>query len=408
MARRLALWALLLTTWIGVLGAEDWRVAIVSLTPKADLLLPIASESAGRFAPRLTATDERQAHYRERLGREADAAYDKARARLYAGGETDALRQLKREEMEGGQLPTLITYTPIPYEEALSTLLSSGGEVVEWYLRHEGLDGLITLSVEEVDVFDRVVCTVFEEEEMRMFDRLVERGSYHLLTDAFNEAMLSYGSAGRAAALLVEGGPPSLRILLDGEEQAMGERLFFTEGTEILLSLSAPYHHSLTTTVSLEAGRIVTVDGTLESEEGGPVTLTSRSGAVNWFVDGVFHGNAISLGLDHVRYPLSILVTKEGFAAQQIALSAGAGSEVMITMEGELTRSSPLLEREQEDFYKALRSTILLFGAYVATHAIGNTVGFESEFWPVAQMASGAVAMVNLVAFAAQLAAYGR
>ncbi|MDY0304669.1 MAG: hypothetical protein RBQ65_08550, partial [Sphaerochaeta sp.] len=123
---------------------------------------------------------------------------------------------------------------------------------------------------------------------------------------------------------------------------------------------------------------------------------------------GVFHGNTISLGLDHVRYPLSILVTKEGFAAQQIALSAGAGSEVMITMEGELTRSGPLLEREQEDFYKALRSTILLFGAFVATRAIGNTVGFESEFWPVAQMASGAVAMVNLVAFAAQLAAYGR
>ena len=45
MARRLALWALLLTTWIGVLGAEDWRVAIVSLTPKADLLLPITSET---------------------------------------------------------------------------------------------------------------------------------------------------------------------------------------------------------------------------------------------------------------------------------------------------------------------------------------------------------------------------
>ena len=85
-----------------------------------------------------------------------------------------------------------------------------------------------------------------------------------------------------------------------------------------------------------------------------------------------------------------------------------SGRDVAVTMEGRTALTAALLDREQEDFYKQLRKTILLFGAYVATIALANTPALEHQFWQVGQVASGAVAMVNLVALMAQLAAYGR
>ena len=84
------------------------------------------------------------------------------------------------------------------------------------------------------------------------------------------------------------------------------------------------------------------------------------------------------------------------------------GQEVLVTMEGRTALTASLLDREQKDFYKQLRKTILLFGAYVATIALGNTPALDHQFWQVGPVASGAVAMVNLVALMAQLAAYGR
>lgn len=408
MARRLVLWTLLLTTILGALGAEDWRVAIISLSPKADLVLPLITNSAERFGAILTPTVARQAHYQEKIGREVEAAYREERSRLYAAGDAEAIRGLKRESIGTVELPTTITYTTMAYERERADLLASQEGARTWYQTREGFDALITLSVQEIDSFDRVVCTIVEGGSQPVIDRLVERGAFHLLADSFDEALLGFSGAMDRAALLVEGGPPSMRIAIDGVPQTMGQRLFILPPSPLMLSLSSPSHQGREMALSLKAGRVTTIDGTLEEVRGGPVTVRSESGAVQWFVDGISFGTSISLGLDSVTFPLTILATKRGFAPMQLALLSEGEGEVTFMMEGEPMRSTALLEREQEDFYKALRSTILLFGAYVATLALGNTAGLESGFWPIAQVASGALAAVNLVSLFAHLATYAR
>jgi len=406
--RRLVLWALLLTTTVGVLAAEEWRVQIIALNPRADLLLVTASDAATAYGCQLVLTQARLIHWQARRDQEAKTLTDQARHDLYAAGDEKALASVVGREPSPGELPTCITYTATPYSPSLTHLVRFGGEAVSWYREREGLDGLILLDVQRFDDFDRVVCTAVEEGSVTLLDRLVPSGSFHELEEELAAAFLGYGSAHTKSALLVTDGPLSLTITLDGVVQKPGERLFILDPGTIDLVIAAPSHTGREELLLLEEGRVTRFDATLDTVAEEAVTVRSQSGRVSWFVNGIVMDANLSLTIEEPVYPLSILATKEGFVNQEIGLAHAPAEDLVITMVGEKSLSSASLKGEQEDFYKELRKTILLFGAYVATVALGSAPALEHPFWQVGQVASGGVALVNLVSLVAQLATYAR
>lgn len=408
MARRCVLSALLLAIAVTSLAAGDWQVAIISLSERSDLMLEETLEAAVLYARELTLTEERLQLYEERQALAAQQTSDQARHDLYAASDGKGLASFKATEVPYEEPPSHIAYTTIAYSPQLVRLLRSGSEATRWYMEREGLDGLLLIDVQVIDDFDRVICTAVEGGRSVLLDRLVTKGALYELLDELEAALLTYSGAGSNAALLITGGPLLLTISLDGVAQRAGQRLFILSGGELTLTLSSPSHQEVQHTLTLAPGTVTTIDATLARREEGPLTIRSLSGRVHWSVDGEEQGSSLSLTIGNPGYPLSAVARKEGFADQEIALVHDPGREVVITMEGQAALSSSLLEREQEDFYKQLRKTILLFGAYVATIALGNTTALNHQFWQVGQVASGAVAMVNLVALMAQLAAYGR
>ncbi|MDX9915347.1 MAG: hypothetical protein RBS49_05590 [Sphaerochaeta sp.] len=408
MTRRLVLWALLLTTTVGVLAAEDWRVQIIALNPRADLLLDTTGDVATAYGCQLALSEARLLRWQARRDQAAKTLADQARHALYAAGDERALAQVVGHETSPGELPTCIAYTAMPYSPSLARLVRSGDEAVSWYMEREGLDSLILLDVQRFDDFDRVVCTAVEEGSVILLDRLVPSGSFHELEEELSAAFLGYSSAHTKSALLVTDGPLSLTITLDGVVQKPGERLFILAPGTIHLAIAAPSHTEREELLHLEEGRVTRFDATLDKVAEEAVTVRSQSGRVSWFVNGVLMDANLSLTIEEPVYPLSILATKEGFANQEIGLAHAPAGDLVITMAGEKSLSPASLKQEQEDFYKQLRKTILLFGAYVAAVALGSAPALEHPFWQVGQVASGGVALVNLVLLVAQLATYAR
>lgn len=408
MTRRRVLWALLLTVIVSPLASADWHVAIISMSERSDLILEQTLEAAILYGGRLSLTEERAEQLRAREAQAAQAAADGERHALYAARDEKGLAAYKAAGTAKGEPPTHIAYTTVAYSADLARLLRAEAEGVRWYMERDGLDALLLIDVQGLDEFDRVICTAVEGEASILLDRLVTKGAWYELVDELNAALLAYSGAGSTAALRVSGGPLLLSISLDGVEQATGERLFIRSGGEVSLTLSSPSHLEVHETIDLEPGTVTTVEAVLERFVEKPVTFRSQSGRVDWFIDGQLKGSDLSLTIEKPQYPLSVLMVKEGFTDQEIGLVHDPGRDVAVTMEGRTALTAALLDREQEDFYKQLRKTILLFGAYVATIALANTPALEHQFWQVGQVASGAVAMVNLVALMAQLAAYGR
>lgn len=409
MARRLLLWALLLlTTAVGSLSADEWRVAIVAMSPRSELILEQTYRTALQWAGRLVATPKRLEERTRRQEQAEQEAADRALHARYASGDGKAPAGKDETPAASAQVPDHITYTTVSYTPTLTRLLRSGDDAVRWYREREGLDGLLLIDVQSLDDFERVVYTAVEGERTTLLDRLVTKGAFHELADDLGAALLSYSGAHTLAALLVAGGPLSLSIRLDGVEQKAGERLFILNAAPVSLTLSAPSYREQQQTVSLAPDAVTTIEAALTPIEEGPITVRSKSGSVDWFVDGQKQGTGLSLTIEHPTFPLSLLAAKEGFASREIGLVQAPGEELAITMEGRGSLSSAVLDREQQDFYKQLRKTILLFAAYVATIALSNTTALAHPFWQVGQVASGAVAMVNAVALAAQLAAYAR
>ncbi len=408
MTRRLVLWAVLLTVIVSPLASADWQVAIISLSERSDLILKQTLEAATQYGRQFTLTEERAQHLATRAERGAQATADREIHALYASRDEKALAAYTVAGRADEETPSQISYTTVPYSPQLTRLLRSSSEGVRWYREREGLDGLLLIDVQSLDEFDRVICTAVEEEASILLDRLVTKGAWYELSDALDAVLLTYSGAHTTAALLITGGPLLLTISLDGVEQKTGERLFIRKSGEVSLTLSSPSHLAVERTIDLHSGTITTVEAVLEHQAERPVTFRSQSGRVDWFIDGQLRGCDLSLTIEKPQYPLSVLMVKEGFTDQEIGLVHDPGQEVLVTMEGRTALTASLLDREQKDFYKQLRKTILLFGAYVATIALGNTPALDHQFWQVGQVASGAVAMVNLVALMAQLAAYGR
>ncbi len=408
MVRPLCLFALILTMTVGSLGAEEWRVAIVPLSRRSEQLASLVSERAELFGTHLVGAEGRQRQWAERAEDTARQAYELERARLFKSADSKALKTMGEFVFEAPTLPTAISYTTVGYNRALAQVLESTDAAQRWYRGREGLDGIITVEIVELGSFDRLIVTAIEDTPSLLIDHLVQHGSFHQIGEELDRALLSYSTQGEWGALVIEGAPPSVEIHLDGALQQSRTRIFVLPAGQVELSLTSPSYEPLVRSLTVKRGAITNVDATMAASDQKPVAIQSTIGAVHWFVDGIDRGTSLSLSVAKPTYPFTVLATKEGFADRLIALPRGGVPELSITMEGAVSRDKALLLREQEDFYKALRKTILLFGAYVATLAIGESVGFESTVWPPVQVASGAFAMVNLLGFVAQLATYGR
>ena len=127
---------------------------------------------------------------------------------------------------------------------------------------------------------------------------------------------------------------------------------------------------------------------------------------MNWSKEGKLLDQSLSITLANPSYPLVLTVSKEGFQSQIIHVSAPMPASMAITLQPQKLASEDLLLSVQKDFYKRLRNTILLFGAYVGCTALSKTYDVSNPLWQLGMVVTSSLALVSSTAMVLELASY--
>jgi hypothetical protein len=101
-----------------------------------------------------------------------------------------------------------------------------------------------------------------------------------------------------------------------------------------------------------------------------------------------------------------ITYEKEGFSKRIIQLERPVGKSLSFSSLAMELDDAHLVKDAQKDFYKRLRNTILLFGAYVGSLALSKTFAVDNPLWQVGMVGTSSVALVSGVAVVMEMARY--
>jgi hypothetical protein len=97
---------------------------------------------------------------------------------------------------------------------------------------------------------------------------------------------------------------------------------------------------------------------------------------------------------------------KEGFSRRIIQLDQPVGKPLSLSLLAQELDDALLVKDAQKDFYKRLRNTILLFGAYVGSLSLSKTFAIDNPLWQVGMVGTSSAALVSGVALAMEMARY--
>ncbi len=296
------------------------------------------------------------------------------------------------------------SYRTVAANTSRTELLRSGGEARAWFSEREGYSELLLVSLEPFDRFERLqLCYGRSSGELEtLLDTLIPFGVLSEATLSIDSALCSLGEESDQGALLIHDAPGFVTVSVDGTalHAQVPTLLSAGEYTVCFDSLGCSEVH-------ITAGKITHLHAPQRAAESEPLLLRSGSGAVFWSVGTEVHSYGTALKIEEPVYPLSIGITKEDYMPHLLTVHEPVADEVRVQLQSALPEAQRLLERQQQDFYKGLRNTILLFGAYVtsALFAQNNT---DTPLWQVAEVATGALSLVQAIVAVSHLASYGQ
>ncbi|NCC90010.1 MAG: hypothetical protein EOM01_06630 [Spirochaetia bacterium] len=407
---------LLLVLFCAPLAAEPettFRIGIVSLGEQNQALSELVFTTASRYGSTLFPASSHVRLLELKRARAEQKLWEEEVHKAYELHDLDALNRLNREKMTVDDLslgPSIpVSYTLVPYDEHLSLALAKSVQARDWLLSKENWDGLLLLRSESMDRFERIRIEFSpsnQQEPQLLLDRLVEGGRYQELAQPLGEAIFSLVSQDKQSVLALSDELLRFSLEVDGKEQVSRQGLLFlSPGTHSLVFRSASYE-PIALTVDLKSGAVQEVGATLRPLTHPPLVVHSYDGVGTWVLEGNVVAQAASISLSVPSYPLMLTFEKEGFSRRIVQLERPVGTSLSISSLSQELDDSLLIKDTQKDFYKRLRNTILLFGAYVGSLSLSKTVGIDNPLWQVGMVGTSSVALVSAAALVMEMARY--
>lgn len=390
-----------------------FQIGIVSMDGQNPDLSDLVLHTANRYGSNLFLSPSHLQLLEMREVREAKQRWEEE---VHAAYEKQDLQALQKLNKEGYPVPELylgsslpVSYTAIAIDERIFSALSKSHEARTWLLSKETLDGLFLVKTELLDQFERVRIEFFalnQQEPQLLLDRLVESRRYQALAKPLGEALFSFASQGKQSALVLSDELLRFSWEVDGKKQESKDGLLFlSPGTHELRFSSASYE-PIVVQVDLGMGTVETLEVSLKPLAHPPLVLHALSGRGTWTLEGKALGQSANLSLSLPSYPLMLTYEKEGFSKRIIQLERPVDTSLSFSSLA-MELDDPLLVKDaQKDFYKRLRNTILLFGAYVGSLALSKTFAVDNPLWQVGMIGTSSVALVSGMALVMEMARY--
>lgn len=409
MAKRLAL-MLILVVCLLPLEAETnqpYTIGIISLKSGLETLASLVQTSASQFAGTLYVSEKEQTLV-EQL--KFEAAQSVEAEKLHAAYEKHVPVQNPEQPVVTGSDTLQVSYTQVTYDENLAAAVQTGDTAaMDWLARRNGHIGLLILDTESFDSLLRVKVSSYlvgMNKTVLLLDELVQYANYPELAPTLDQALFSSSSNKRMSVVQFTELPVAASIIIDGQEHALVNKRVFLEPGKHGLQILAPGYKPVSEDVVLQGGRIHQLALQLTPITYPSVNLFSTSGTVDWIQEGKLVGQGSHLTLIDPTYPIVLTVLKDGFAKRIIHLPSASSEQMRVSLRPVFFSDPTILQEGQKDFYKRLRNTILLFGAYVGCSTFSGMVASDQNLWQVGLTATSAVALVSALAGAGNLARY--
>lgn len=410
MARRSALLTLLLVLLFPLFGVEkagpSFRVGIVSLDAGLEGMAEVVAASAKAYGPRIHLTDRQHQVLVEKQNLSLKKERIEALHAAYLKQDAASVAQLQQEQVFE-EISRILDceYTVEPYQIELATLLRSGDDALDWYLQHSQYNGLLILQSQAMGELNRIRVEFLFIERMPLLDRLVQYGSYRNLSKELDAQLFGLLGSPDQGALCFEQANTAFTVFVDGFEHAIPDNPLFLSSGEHELVFASPGYEDKRMTVTVEAKAIHCISVSLTKIQHPALQVSSQSGIATWFADGRLLGTGLSISLLEPSYPMMLSATKEGFENRILQLDTPLET-LQVSFNPEEFSNEVLVLDSQRDFYKRLRNTILVFGAYVGCIALSKTYQTGNPLWQVGMVATSSLALVGSVALVMELASY--
>ncbi len=409
MARRTALLMLLMVLSVTLLGASPtFRVGIVMLDADTGVLADVLAASAGTFGSSIQLSYQQQQVLREQQLQVLQQEHLEALHAAYKAQDPKALAALMLAQQDAPvEISAILscTYTVQAYDETLAELLRSGNAAIHWYMQRSQYDALFLLQSQSMGDLNRVLVEFVFTDRTVVLDRLVQYGAFQSLESALDEQILRLFGSDDQGVLRFEKTDIPFSVFVDGEKSAKQESLFFLQKGSHTVQIVAPGYEDVYETVVVESKTITTLSVVMKKKQQPVLHVHSLSGKVSWFVDGRPMGTGLSISLVNPAYPLVLTGTKSGFSSRIVQLDEPK-EHLEVAFRAAVIPDEVLVLDSQKDFYKRLRSTILLFGVYVGVTTLSNTFNTSQPLWQVGLVASSSLALVSSVSLIMELASY--
>lgn len=410
MARRSALLTLLLVLLFPLFGVEkagpSFRVGIVSLDAGLEGMAEVVAASAKAYGPRIHLTDRQHQVLVEKQNLSLKKERIEALHAAYLKQDSASVPQLQQEQVFE-EISRILDceYTVEPYQSELATLLRSGDDALDWYLQHSQYNGLLILQSQAMGELNRIRVEFLFIERMPLLDRLVQYGSYRNLSKELDAQLFGLLGSPDQGALCFEQANTAFTVFVDGFEHAIPDNPLFLSSGEHELVFASPGYEDKRMTVTVEAKAIHCISVSLTKIQHPALQVSSQSGIATWFADGRLLGTGLSISLLEPSYPMMLSATKEGFENRILQLDTPLET-LQVSFNPEELSNEVLVLDSQRDFYKRLRNTILVFGAYVGCIALSKTYQTGNPLWQVGMVATSSLALTGSVALVMELASY--
>ena len=390
-----------------------FQIGIVSMDDQNPDLSDLVLNAANRYGSNLFLSPSHRQLLELKQVREAQKRWEEEVHKAYEKQDVLALQKLNKDGYSvtdlylGSSLP--VSYTMIAYDQRLSSALSKSPEARTWLLSKETLDGLFLVRSEVLDQFERVRIEFFalnQQEPQLLLDRLVESRRYQQLAEPLGEALFSFVSQGMQSALVLSDELLRFSLEVDGKKQESKDGLLFLSPGMHELRFSSASYEPIAVQVDLGMGTVETLEVSLKPIAHPPLVLHALSGMGAWTLEGKTLGQGASISLSLPSYPLMITYEKEGFSKRIIQLERPVDKSLSFSSLAMELDDAHLVKDAQKDFYKRLRNTILLFGAYVGSLALSKTFAVDNPLWQVGMVGTSSVALVSGVAVVMEMARY--
>ncbi len=293
-------------------------------------------------------------------------------------------------------LDGLFSHTNVELLSMLGTREQLAGVIVIW---PSLMGNLLRLRIVYHDIMDDTFRI--------MFDRLVPLRDVQDLQEDILLALLPLSFSDDVALIHFENLVPGLTATMDGVSYPIFESQIVVPSGENVLELSAFGYEPRSVPISVEAGTRFIVDAYLEQAGFGPLSLASRMGEVDWFLDGVRQEGLPFLFLDQ-NLPINVIAAREGFMSSSLQ-STTPVRQIVFDLKPEWMTDENLITRNRDTFYSAMGKALGAFGLWVGLQSMAATfsdTGVSDPRWQPWVFLSGGIAVVSVVDLIGGLLAY--